>query len=61
MNLTIRMIDAGCVPGSMAVALCDESGMVLPMQREAILRTGVDTAEITVTFLIDGEQVRIVD
>lgn len=59
--LTVRFIDACGVLGGRAVALCDENGVDLPMQREATLRTGIDAAEITVTFLIDGEKVKIVD
>lgn len=57
MNLQIRTIQT---PGGPKVMLCDENGETLPMQRETILRCGIEqTDEITVTFAIDGKRVAL--
>lgn len=62
MNLTVRFIDAPAMPGGKALALCDADGNMLPMQQHTEFENGVhDGATITVTFRVDGEQVRIID
>jgi uncharacterized protein YfaA (DUF2138 family) len=60
MKLQVKIVDSFVVPGGKAVLLCDEAGESLPLQVEAVLRNGVDRAEITVTFAIDGNKVSIV-
>ncbi|WP_260928215.1 hypothetical protein [Novosphingobium sp. 9] len=53
------MIDAPAIPGGRAIALCNEDGEMLPMQLRAVVENAVgEFGTITVTFSIDGEQVR---
>lgn len=57
--LTVRIIDLASVPGGRGVALCDADGEPLPMQRSADLSQRLnDVSEITVTFAIDGKQIK---
>ena len=57
MKLQIRTIET---PTGPKVMLCDEGGETLPMQRETVLRCGIDQIdEITVTFAIDGDRVTL--
>lgn len=58
MKLTVRTIET---PSGPKVMICDEAGEILPMQRETVLRCGIDQIdEITVTFAIDGERVALI-
>lgn len=60
--MQIRFIDSQAVPGGKAVALCDDQGVILPMQKRAVLESGVgEIATITVTFAVDGKINRIVE
>lgn len=60
--MLIKIEDAPSVPGGRAIMLCDDQGQPLPMQSRVVLCNGVDEmGEITVTFRIDGEQVRFAD
>lgn len=60
--MLVKIDDAPSVPGERAIFLCDDQGNPLPMQSRAVLSCGVgEFGEITVTFCIDGEQVRFAD
>ena len=60
--MLIKIEEAASVPGGRAIMLCDDEGMPLPRQIRTTVDTGAgDLGEITVTFSIDGEQVRFAD
>lgn len=59
--MLIKIIDAPAVPGGKAIALCDDAGELLPMQTRAVVENGIEEAAITVTFQIDGKQLRFAD
>lgn len=59
MKLVAKIIDAPMVPGGKALALHDEAGEMLPCQVYCDIATGVDSARITVEFIIDGDGVRL--
>lgn len=47
-------------PCGAKLMLVDQHGVPLPNQRETVLRCGIDGPdEVTVTFVIDGEDVRL--
>lgn len=56
-GLLVRILkDCGTVSGK-AILLCDQHGNRLPGQVRASLDQNVDRTEITVTFLVDGDEV----
>jgi hypothetical protein len=58
MKLQVRMMQGPCGP---YVALCDEMGDSLPMQRAATFDCSVDNApSLTVTFTVDGREISVV-
>lgn len=58
MKLQVRPVDT---PRGPKVVLCDESGAMLPNQRDVVLTCGIDRADtVTVTFVIDDDKLRIV-
>lgn len=60
--MLVKIIDAESVQGGKAIALCDDSGEMLPMQTDVVVENGVGrVSTITVTFSIDGEKVRFAD
>lgn len=58
--MIIRIMDCSAIPGGgRGILLCDDDGNMLPEQTEVKLINGCgDVPLITVTFLVDGENVR---
>lgn len=59
MKLSVRVINT---PRGPKLALTDEAGLALPLQLETTLQCGLgdEPDRFTVTFLLDGERVRLV-
>jgi hypothetical protein len=55
--LQVRIVQGCPLPGGNALLLCDADGNALPSQVKASLNQSTQGAEITVTFVIDGEDV----
>lgn len=55
--LLVRIVDGCRAVGGKAILLCDQHGNRLPGQVRASLDQNVDRTEITVTFLVDGDEV----
>lgn len=63
MKLIAKIVDAAVVPGGRALLLHDEQGVALPNQLIATLEQPGpgERSSVTVTFVIDGDQVRLDD
>ncbi len=57
MKLKVMIKDAGAVPGGRAILLCDEHGEPLPGIVHVVVENGLRDARVTVTLLVDGDQV----
>lgn len=60
-KLVVKADDACAVIGGRAIVLCDgESGEMLPMLKSCTLAFNAgDLPQVTVTFAVDGEDVRM--
>lgn len=56
-TLQVRIVDGCGTPGGKAILLCDQHGTALPGQICAKLDQTEERTEISVTFLVDGEEV----
>lgn len=61
MNLQVKIVGDIFTPSGKGIVLCDDEGNILPSQVEVRVTSGIDRSEITVTFMVDGENVRFVD
>lgn len=55
--LQVRIVEGCNTPGGKAILLCDQHGNSLPGQIRAVLDQTGERTEISVTFLVDGEEV----
>lgn len=55
--LLVRIVEDCATVSGKAILLCDQHGKRLPGQVRASLDQTVERTEITVTFLVDGEEV----
>jgi hypothetical protein len=58
--MLVKLIDSAAVVGAgKALALCDDDGVMLAKQRKAVVETEAGAlSTITVTFVIDGRDIR---
>jgi hypothetical protein len=56
-GLLVRIIGDCITPCGKAILLCDQHGNTLPGQVRALLDQTLERTEITVTFLVDGQEV----
>jgi len=55
--LLVRIVEDCATASGKAILLCDQRGSRLPGQVRASLDQNADRTEITVTFLVDGDEV----
>ena len=55
--LQVRIVEGCTTQCGRAILLCDQHGNALPSQVRATLDQTEDRTEISVTFLVDGEEV----
>lgn len=61
-KLVIKTSDAPNIPGGKALMLYDQDGCLIPNQAAIVHRNAVgELAEVTVTFYVDGDNVRLED
>ncbi|MEN2747087.1 hypothetical protein [Sphingomonas sp. T9W2] len=56
--MIIKVVDAPIVAGGKAMMLCADSGEVLGKQVLCDLHQTTEGAELTVRFIVDGEELR---
>ena len=60
--MIVKIMEASGVGGGLALMLCDDLGKPLPYQISSVLKQDVaEASTITVTFLIDGVEIRMAE